>query len=603
VELRPVPRKAERAYVLLDGHLRDVFDTELVKMRYRKTTAQVRLASFFLAIFVSAACGSVSVVAGKHCIPEGVAAGARLYREGIGTNGKPVQAFSQTDVPLSGAQAACVTCHRPSGLGSSEGGYYVPPISGPLLFSPRKLDRLRMFPQFFHQVQPQSFTTRLHQPHMRPGYTLASLATTLSDGIDPAGEKLATIMPRYRLTEADVKALSAYLHTLSAHTDPGVDAHQIQLAAVFSDQLPASERDAMLGTLQAYVKWHNLHLHEDQSRRGFSPYSRSEFVPIERSWSLSVWTLKGDASTWRAQLDAYYRAKPVFALVGGKVDGSWASPSQFCDEHRVPCLFPDTDLPAWPPLHLGYTVYFSAGLALEAKVSASFIASHEKGSPEVVQLAAADAFGQLPAKVFQQALRERQPHRQQSLITYHDRAEFDAALKAGAGRSGQILVVWPGADVTTAVAALEASQLRASLVFLPSRAITAARSAVKSDLAARLRFADPYELVPSSHVKSFETRAWLHTRHLAIDHPLLQFKEYYAMSMLEAALFEISNDFYRDYLLERIEDESQKDMNPGIYPRLALGPGERYAAKGASIVRLAPDKPAGLTPVGDWIAP
>jgi len=573
-------------------------------MPYRKTTAQVRLASFFLAIFLTTACGSVGVDSGKQRVDPTVAAGERLYREGIATNGKPVQAFSQTDVPLSGAQAACVTCHRPSGLGSSEGGYYVPPINGPLLFSPRKLDRLRMFPQFFHQVQPQSFTSRLHQPHMRPGYTLASLATTLSDGIDPAGGKLATIMPRYRLTEADVKALSAYLHTLSAHTDPGVDTHQIQLAAVFSDQLPASERDAMLGTLQAYVKWHNLHLHEDQSRKGFSPYSRSEFVPIERSWSLSVWTLKGDASTWRAQLDAYYRAKPVFALVGGKVDGSWAGPSQFCDEHRIPCLFPDTDLPAWPPSHLGHTVYFSAGLALEAQVSARFIASHEPGNQaQVMQLAAADSYGQLPARVFRQALGEREPHRQQSLITYHDRAELDAALKAATGHPDRLLVVWPGADVTIAVDALAASPPRASLVFLPSRAIDAARKTATTDLAARLRFADPYELVPSSHVKSFETRAWLHTRHLAIDHPLLQFKEYYAMNMLDAALFEISNDFYRDYLIERIEDESQKDMNPGIYPRLALGPGERYAAKGASIVRLAPDKPGGLTTVGGWIAP
>ncbi|MDE2154995.1 MAG: cytochrome c [Xanthomonadaceae bacterium] len=573
-------------------------------MPYRKSTALVRLAGFFLAIFMSAACGSVGAAVGKHAAASNVAAGERIYRQGIGTDGKPVQAFSQTDVPLSGEQAACVTCHRPSGLGSSEGGYYVPPISGPLLFSPRKLDRLRLFPQFFHQVQPKSFDTRLHQPHMRPGYTVGSLATTLSEGVDAAGQKLATIMPRYRMTDADVKALAAYLHTLSARIDPGVDDHQIKLAAVFSDQVPAADRDAMLGTLQAYVKWRNLHLHEDQSRKGFSPYSRSEFVPIERSWSLSVWTLKGDASTWRAQLDAYYRANPVFALVGGKVDGSWNGPSQFCDEHRIPCLFPDTDLPAWPPSHAGYTVYFSAGLALEAQVSASFIASHEAGNhAQVVQIAAADSYGQLPARIFQQTLHEREPRRQQSLITYHDRAELDAALKADAGHPDRLLVVWPGADVTTAVDALAALQPRASLVFLPSRAIDAARKAATTELAARLRFADPYELAPSSHVKSFETRAWLHTRHLVIDHPLLQFKEYYAMSMLDAALFEISNDFYRDYLIERIEDESQKDMNPGIYPRLALGPGERYAAKGANIVRFAPGKPSGLTPVGNWIAP
>jgi hypothetical protein len=245
--------------------------------------------------------------------------GERLYRHGIVVNGTPVQASSQSDVPLSGQQAACVACHRPSGMGSSEGGYYVPPINGPLLFAPRTLDRLRMFPQLFRQVQPQSFNSRLHQPHMRPGYTPDSLAATLRDGVDPAGQKLAAIMPRYRVTEADVGALSAYLHTLSVRLDPGVDTQDLQLATVFSEHVPVDQRDAMLATLRAYVKWHNLNLHQDRSRHDFSHYGRSAFVAVERNWELSVWTLKGDESTWRAQLQALYQAKPAFALVGGKV--------------------------------------------------------------------------------------------------------------------------------------------------------------------------------------------------------------------------------------------------------------------------------------------
>lgn len=126
---------------------------------------------------------------------------------------------------------------------------------------------------------------------------------------------------------------------------------------------------------------------------------------------------------------------------------------------------------------------------------------------------------------------------------------------------------------------------------------------MSAGLANRLRFVDPYELEPSSHAKSFDTRAWMRTRGLTVDHPQLQFKAYYAMTVLGAALFEISNDFYRDYLLERVESESQKDMNPGMYPRLALGPGERYAGKGAMIVRFAPDDPRRLIPASDWIVP
>ncbi len=532
-----------------------------------------------------------------------VVLGERLYRTGIGTTGVPVQALSQGDVPLSGAQAACVSCHRPSGLGSSEGGYYVPPISGPLLFAPRKLDRLRLFPQFFHQIQPQRFTTRLHQPHMRPGYTLTTLGTVLRTGVDPAGQRLATIMPRYKLSAADLAALDAYLHTLSAHIDPGVDARQIHFATVFSANVPADEREAMLGVMRAYLKFHNLRLHEDLSRNRFSPYNRSEFVPIERAWTLTVWELKGAASTWRAQLEAHYRKDRVFALVGGRVDGSWAGASRFCDAHHIPCLFPDTDLPAWPPPKDGYTVYFDAGLPLEARVMADFIGGHDAATTRVVQLAARDAYGQEPAQVFQQDLSAHNAKLKQRLISFRGQAGLEAALRAHGNDAGTTLVIWPGADVPATVAALAAVRPRAAQIFLPTRAIAAVKADMPPALADRVRFADPYELDPASHVRSFETRAWMRTRGLKLTHPLLMFKEYYAMTLLKAALWEISNDFYRDYLLERVEDESQMDLNPGMFPHLALGPGERFAAKGAYIVAIKPGQPSGLAPVSAWITP
>ena len=570
-------------------------------MRFRQTITLARAASLLLVALFLAACGSVGS-AGDRSANSEAAAGERIYRKGIDVTGMPLQAFSQTDVPLGGAQAACVSCHRPSGLGSSEGGYYVPPINGPLLFAPRQLDRRRLFPDFYHQVQPERFKVRLHQPHMRPAYTLDTLAVALRTGKDPAGQQLATIMPRYRLSDADVMALDAYLHTLSAHTDPGVDAQQIRLATVFSDKVPAAEREAVLSTLRAYVDWHNLHLNEDLSRRGFSPYNRSDFVPIERRWTLSVWELKGDESTWRGQLEAQYRNQPVFALISGKVQGSWSGPSQFCDAYRLPCLFPDTDLPAWPASPRGYTAYFSAGLVLEAQVAARFI-TEEGTDHSVLQVAASDSFGEVPSQAFARELHALRPDLHPRTTVFRDESQLTATLNSIGRDSKPTLVIWPGADARIAINALAATHMRAALIVLPSRAIEAARSLALGDLAGRLRFVDPYELKMSSHAKSFETRAWMHTRKLALDHIVLRFKAYYAASLLDAALFEISNDFYRDYLLERVEDESQKDLNPGMYPRLALAPGERDAAKVAEVVRLDPRQSGGLVSVSEWIAP
>jgi cytochrome c553 len=560
--------------------------------------AGLSVAVFFLA--------PASSMGDTHAVPgvsAALRAGERIYRQGVDIAENPVQGISQDDVPLSGEQAACVNCHRPSGLGSAEGGYYVPPINGQLLFAPRKLDRRRLFPDLFHQVQPERFKSRLYQPHMRPAYTLSSLATALRDGIDPTGQPLAAVMPRYRLTDGDVAALNTYLHALSAHTDPGVDDHQIQLATVFSSDVAPAEREAMLGTLRAYVDWHNLHLHEDLARGSFSPYNRSQFVPIERRWVLSVWELQGDESTWRAQLEAHYLKDPVFALISGMVQGSWSGPATFCDEHRLPCLFPDTELPAWPTHRYDYTVYFSAGLPLQAQVAARFIAQSSRAGQSVLQLAATDAFGQVPAREFEQTLRIRKPGMQIQTLNFLDSRQLKIELSSIGAAAKRVLVVWPGADVAAAMRVLEQVHPRAALIVLPDRAIQAASVAPMDPLAAQLRFVDPYELDMPSHAKSFETRAWMHARGLGSDHIVLRFKAYYAMNLLDAALFEISNDYYRDYLLERVEDESQKDMNPGMYPRLALSPGERFAAKIAEVVRLDAKRQGGLAPAGDWIAP
>lgn len=529
-----------------------------------------------------------------------VALGERLYREGIGVGGQVIEAVSQGDVPLSGTQAACMNCHRPSGLGSSEGGYYVPPIHGPVLFAPRRLDRLRLYPEFFHQIQPDSFRTRLYQPHMRPAYDLATLARALRHGVDAADQPLAAIMPRYRLSDGDIVALDAYLHALSATPDPGVAGGTIRMATVFSDNVPAVDRQAMQSTLEAYVAWHNQRLSGDRARHGFSVYGRSPFVAVLPRWSLAVWTLSGDPSTWRAQMERHYRADPVFAVVGGMVDGPWEGPGAFCESQRLPCLFPDTPLPAWPVRPFTHTAYFSAGLMLDASILARYAAHHVRQGETIVQLAADDAWGAMPAAGFAQALEEMGGQRATvRTVTFATPSRLRDALLAQRGAG--LVVVWPGRDLGAAMGALAAAPAGHARFLLPQRAI-AASSSLPSGLRDRVRFADADELQPSRHARSFETWAWMRARRLGQDHPRQRLEAYYVMTLLDAALAEISHDFYREHLLERVEDESQKDLNPGLYPRMALSPGERVEVRSGQVVELDPTAPSGVRAVSDDVA-
>ena len=59
----------------------------------------------------------------------------------------------------------------------------------------------------------------------------------------------------------------------------------------------------------------------------------------------------------------------------------------------------------------------------------------------------------------------------------------------------------------------------------------------------------------------------------------------------------------RDLLIEVLESEVERDLNPGVYPHLALGPGQRFASKGCYIVKLAADQPGRMEGKATWVVP
>ena len=87
---------------------------------------------------------------------------------------------------------------------------------------------------------------------------------------------------------------------------------------------------------------------------------------------LHVWDLKGPSDTWAAQLEAYYKAQPVFALVSGLGNASWRPIHDFSERFEVPCIFPQVDVPVLAERDF-YTVYLSRGITLEAQALAQYL--------------------------------------------------------------------------------------------------------------------------------------------------------------------------------------------------------------------------------------
>lgn len=52
--------------------------------------------------------------------PADVRSGERLYRDGVLADGRALRGMRIDGIAVSGAAAACVNCHRPSGMGGAQ---------------------------------------------------------------------------------------------------------------------------------------------------------------------------------------------------------------------------------------------------------------------------------------------------------------------------------------------------------------------------------------------------------------------------------------------------------------------------------------------------
>jgi len=550
---------------------------------------------------------AAATAAGAGELPDGDATdGKTFYWRGLAADGEPVPAIVEGDVESTSDNFTCVGCHRPSGFGSSEGGTYVPPITGEILFSDRLLDRERRnrrFRELFKQEHGASFDARIRMPNMRPAYNEETLARAIREGVDAAGRKLDGAMPRYKLSDRDVANLVAYLKDLSAEKAPGVGEDTMHLATVIGPNVDEARAQAMLTVMREFVDWYNKDIQHKMDLPGFSTYYRSEFADAFRVWDLHVWRLEGDRSSWREQLEAKYAEQPVFAVVSGLVDGPWVPVDSFCDANKIPCVFPNTVLPDTDNANYGYSVHFSRGLELEGEALATYLGREDTVPGRVHQIHAASAEGRVPAEAFAERLGQAVPEAELTTAQADTAAAIKERIAEAAEDAGEVLAIWPGDHARAAVEALNVHAPSAGTIALPSTALEVAKAHLAEPLRAKVRLTHPYEKPTGYHPRTYRLRARLNSRGVDITHERLQLQTYYAMTQMEFSVGHLVTDFYRDYLMEYIESEAEAELNPGTHPELSLGAGVRFASSGAYIVRVDPDAKDGYRAVSDWVTP
>jgi len=511
-------------------------------------------------------------------------AGKRIYREGILTSGQPLEGLAIGEISLKGAEAACINCHLRSGLGVSEAGQQVLPVTGMALYQPGP-------PSFWYQHQ-------IDKPDVnrfRPAYSDTTLAAALSSGLTPSHRSLQRSMPRFKLNDADLKALIVYLKSLS-DLSPAVDDKTIHWATVVTPDSDPLERMAMLDVMETFFKERNAETNRYQ-HNGHIPPNRG-YAPL-LEWQLHVWELQGSPDTWRAQLDSFYRNRPVFALLAGVGPGDWQPIHNFCESVETACLFPNTNLPTIKESNF-FSMYFSKGLTLEAEVLAEFLRADQTHlNGHVVQVYREGSQGSVPASVFRQMIKTNAYVKlQDSSIPQTEKIDSKFWSKLIKAEQPDSLILWLSEQD---LASLKLSDSLPKAVYLSGHLLKGQLSPSLEASKDRIFLISPW---PNEHVKEerfARVQHWMDEKGVAVTDKLLQGNVLWLLWLVDDAVEQITHYFSPAYLIERIEDMMVNLTNSSMYPHISLGPGQRFAAKGGYILHAKAE--GELEPVGSYIVP
>ncbi|BDG02338.1 c-type cytochrome [Anaeromyxobacter oryzae] len=524
--------------------------------------------------------------AGAWAAPASPAAGERLYREGVLPSGRPLRGEREGGVGVEGAAAACATCHRRSGLGSWEGQLVIPPIIGRYLFRPgaRNVED----PELPHV---QGYVPR------RDAYTDATLARAIREGKDPQGRALGFVMPRYRLDDATMASLVAYLRGLTTGAVPGVERDTLHFATVITPDADPIARRGMLDVL------HQFFADKNAGYRGESPplqSSRGVMYRVNRKWTLHVWELSGPPEGWEQQLSHHLAATPVFAVISGIGGRTWAPVHRFCERAALPCLLPNVEAPVVSERDF-YPVYFSRGVLLEADLIARELQArrHDLGVRRVVSLFREGDVGAEAARALQAAAAAAGLEAASRVVSPGP-ARQRLAEALGDSRAGDAVVLWlrphdlaalpaPPAGVT----AVYASGLMGDLEHAP----------LPPAWRGTARLTYPFDLPERRKVRMSFPLGWFAVRHIPVVDERVQTDTYLACVILSETVGHMLDSFVRDYLVERVEALLSHRQVNGYYPRLGLAPGQRFASKGGYVVRFAQADGTQVIADGEWTVP
>ena len=487
--------------------------------------------------------------------------GKAFYLRGDSSSGQEITAvMGDLDVPTS--TLTCAGCHGARAEGKTEGGV----TAGNLTWS--NLTKL-----YGHNHEGG----RKHQ-----AFSESSFKLTLTSGLDPAGNKLAVAMPRYRMPQQDMADLIAYLKRIETDFDPGISETNIVIGTLLPEKGALSGLAQSMGdTLQAYFA-------EVNNRGGI--YNRK----------IELHVMYGDAKVTVSNLKHLIDDDQVFAMVSGLTAGAEESVASLTREKEVPFIGPSALLPQRGlPLNR-YVFYLLPGLKEQA--SALVISAARKRDAAKARVAIL-----LPEVEFDRTLastmeeQAKKLHLNSVTTTYNVQDRFSAArYVSDLNQKGIDTVFFLGSGAEAAMLLNEAASVgwTPSVYMLGSLVGRNISDAVTVKMKNRVFLAFPTVPADVSVTGATEYTALLQRNKLNTNHAAAQASAIAAARILVHALELCGKNLSRERLVTTLEGLYEYDT--GLMPKITFGPNRRIGVLGAYVVTLDPEKKL-FPATAEWI--
>jgi hypothetical protein len=245
-------------------------------------------------------------------------------------------------------------------------------------------------------------------------------------------------------------------------------------------------------------------------------------------------------------------------------------------------------------------------MALEAEALALYLKGETgpRGNGTILQIYRDDEAGRVSAEAFRSALKKH------GIAGLRDRRiGKDEALTpefwAGVSRTERpfAAVLWLRAPGPDGLGLPDDPGFIPGRLYLPSVLADGKSIRLPESSKDRIYLLHPFSLPAEKERRLARGKAWLRNRGLKEGDERLQVNTLFTAALAMEALDHMLGNFSRDYFMEWVEHQAEDALTPSAYPRIALGPGQRYGSKGCYILSYSSDSKDWSTPVNGWIVP